>query len=116
MNNIEYKIYQVKKEKCRQFGFVGIDELKKLQGTNEPQKENYNLVYTGELKSSTIPLRTLGELFQKFNIDRPKDFISRSMSVSDIVTLNKNGVITAWYCDSIGWKEVQFKGKKEFKC
>ena len=42
----------------------------------------------------------------RFNIDRPADYHSPSLSVSDIVAIKQNGVVSCHYCDSIGFREV----------
>jgi hypothetical protein len=49
---------------------------------------------------------SLERIFEKFNIDHPQDFTGHSLSVSDIVTLNRDGSETAHYVDSFGFKEV----------
>jgi len=43
-------------------------------------------VYKGNLKEMDLE-----DIFIKFNEDRPKDFQGHSLSVSDIVVLNKDG-------------------------
>ena len=45
-------------------------------------------------------------MFTKFNIDRPEDFKGHSLSVSDIVALRQNGVVSCHYVDSIGFQEL----------
>lgn len=59
-------------------------------------RENYNLVYTAPLAESD----TLGTLFRRFNLDHPDDFMGHSLSISDVITLHKNGKDTAYYVDS----------------
>ena len=48
----------------------------------------------------------LEELYAKFNVFRPDDFTGHSLSVSDIVALRQNGVVSCHYVDSIGFKEL----------
>ena len=48
----------------------------------------------------------LEELYAKFNVSRPDDFTGHSLSVSDIVALRENGVVSCHYVDSIGFKEL----------
>ena len=50
--------------------------------------------------------QVLDGLFEKFNIGHPHDFHGHSMSVSDVVVLQENGVEKAYYVDSLGFKEV----------
>ena len=51
------------------------------------KKEDYKLVYVGELSGNM----SLDDIFERFNIDRPEDFRRHSLSVSDIVVLNDGG-------------------------
>ena len=48
----------------------------------------------------------LNELYETFNIRRPEDFRGHSLSVSDIVALKQNGVVSCHYVDSWGFKEL----------
>ena len=48
----------------------------------------------------------LESLYEKFNLRHPADFRGRSLSVSDVVALHDNGVITAHYCDSYGFTQM----------
>ena len=45
----------------------------------------------------------LEELFEIFNVRRPKDFERRSMSISDIVEIDGKN----YYCDFVGWEELK---------
>ena len=65
-------------------------------------KENYELVYTGELKEGM----NLEDIYTKFNIDRPADFTGHSLSVSDVVVLHQDGKNTSHYVDAMGYREV----------
>ncbi|MCD8004129.1 MAG: YodL domain-containing protein [Oscillospiraceae bacterium] len=68
----------------------------------EPEVDHYDVVYTGSLPSGT----GLEDLYVKFNIDHPADFTGHSLSVSDIVALRQNGVISCHYVDSVGFREL----------
>ena len=48
----------------------------------------------------------LEQLFETFNVDRPADFTGHSLSVSDIVAIRQNGVVSCHYVDSVGFKEL----------
>ena len=63
---------------------------------------DYESKYQGELK----PGETLDTLYERFNIHRPENFTGHSLSVSDVVVLKKDKELTAYYVDSIGFKEV----------
>ena len=45
-------------------------------------------------------------IFERFNIDRPKDFRGHSLSVSDIVVLNDGEKVTAHFVDSISFEQL----------
>ena len=47
----------------------------------------------------------LEELYLTFNLKRPADFRGHSLSVSDVVVLNREGKAGAFYVDRIGFKE-----------
>ena len=70
------------------------------------QKENYTAVYAGDLDRRGDTQDKLNELYETFNIRRPDDFCGHSLSVSDIVALKKNGVVSCHYVDSWGFKEL----------
>ena len=66
-------------------------------------KKNYELVYTAPLDGKT----TLENIYRTFNTDdRPADFRGHSLSVSDVVVINRGGKEEAHYCDSIGFTPV----------
>ena len=63
---------------------------------------NYSCQYSGRLRAGT----TLDDLYEKFNLHRPSDFLGHSMSVSDVVVLNQYGSPQAFYVDSFGFTPV----------
>ena len=54
----------------------------------------------------------LEQIYVEFNLHRPADFTGHSLSVSDIVALKQDGVVSYHYCDSIGFKELPDFGKE----
>ena len=70
------------------------------------RKENYAAVYAGNLDCRGDTQDKLNELYETFNIHRPEDFRGHSLSVSDIVELKQNGVVSCHYVDSWGFKEL----------
>ncbi|MDD7249825.1 MAG: YodL domain-containing protein [Oscillospiraceae bacterium] len=70
------------------------------------QKENYAAVYAGDLDRKGDTQDKLNELYETFNIRRPEVFRGHSLSVSDIVALKQNGVVSCHYVDSWGFKEL----------
>ncbi len=80
--------------------FMGYRWLER-QG-KQPEFDHYEVVYTGSLPPDTGP----EDLFVKFNIDHPADFTGHSLSVSDIVALKRDGVITCHYTGIIGFRQL----------
>lgn len=70
------------------------------------KRENYNLVYMNQLKAAGSISDKLDVLYYRFNISRPNDFRGHSLSVSDIIALKQNGVVSCHYVDSMGFKEL----------
>ena len=105
-----YDIYQLKEE--ADLHYIRFANTKFLNAHDIPiDAANYNKVYYGAMeneaggrKKSTGEM--LESLYEKFNLRHPADFRGRSLSVSDVVALHDNGVITAHHCDSYGFTQV----------
>ena len=65
------------------------------------------LIYTAPLDGSGSTMEQLERLYEQFNLQKPVDFHSPSMSVSDIVAIKQNGQVSCHYCDSVGFTQVQ---------
>lgn len=78
--------------------------MEQLQADNlTVEAGNYSEVYHGTLAEGD----TLDSIFERFNIDRPKDFQGHSLSVSDVVLLTKSGEAKAYYVDDgFGFPEL----------
>ena len=63
---------------------------------------NYEFVYKAKLSDGT----SLEDIFERFNLHHPADYKGRSLSVSDVVVLHKNGKDKAYYVDSYGFTDV----------
>ena len=70
------------------------------------EKGNYAAVYAGNLDRRGDTQDRLDELYETFNLRRPEDFRGHSLSVSDIVALKQNGVVSCHYVDSRGFKAL----------
>ena len=81
--------------------FRSFDEQK-----NGVERSGYNLVYTGTLPEGKDTGTHLNTLWHKFNVDHPVDYHRPSLSVSDIVALKVDGVVSCHYVDSFGYKDV----------
>ncbi len=100
-NESRFGIYQLKDtEETRDIRFMNMDYLER-EGI-PVSRENYTLVYTGELKEGM----SLEDIYTQFNIDHPADFTGHSLSVSDVVVLHQDGENTSHYVDSVGYREI----------
>ncbi len=96
-----FTIYQLKGgSETRDYRFEPYESLQEAGLAID--RQNYDLVYTAPLDGKT----TLEDIFRTFNLDRPPDFTGHSLSVSDIVVLNRGGDTKAYYCDSAGFVDV----------
>jgi len=104
-----YAIYQLT-EKSDSVLFMGMDWLE--QKGIPVEKSNYTALYTGDMPTSETSMGGLEQIYVNFNLHRPADFTGHSLSVSDIVALKQDGVISYHYCDNIGFKELPDFGKE----
>lgn len=100
-----FVIYQLRNaDDTAELRFMGTEYLQS-KGL-EVDRANYIPVYTGALDNNGDEQDKLNSIYAKFNIDRPRDFVGHSLSVSDIVALRQSGVVSCHYVDSWGFKEV----------
>ena len=100
-----FAIYQLKQtDDLRDIRYEGLERLK--ASGQEVQHSNYDLVYTAPLTSPGSTPELLGKLYEQFNLQKPIDFHSPSMSVSDIVAIRQGGRLSCYYCDSIGFEQI----------
>lgn len=73
---------------------------------SEVDQRDYDLVYDGELEvqdAKSNDIKALDYLYEKLNAgEKPISYLGRSMSVSDLVSLDGR----LFCCQSIGWKPV----------
>ena len=69
-------------------------------------KRGYAFTLTEDNGTLWLTKTSLEDIFRTFNLDRPADFTGHSLSVSDIVVLNRGGDTKAYYCDSAGFVDV----------
>ena len=104
-NKDAFAIYQLKDgDELRDYRFEGLDWLKSRDLLVE--RGNYNFVYTEPFTQYASQRDRLEEIWERFNNDHPADFKGHSLSVSDIVAIKQNGVVTYHYCDSYDFKEL----------
>lgn len=96
-----FEIYQVKRgNEYRDYRFESYESLEAFN--LKVELKNYDFIYKGGLPAGT----DLEDIFVKFNEQRPEDFKGHSLSVSDVVVLNKDGHSSAHYVDSFGFKNI----------
>lgn len=98
-----FAIYQLKQDEItRNFRFEGMEYLEK--NGIYVSKDNYNLVYVGRLEDKM----TLDDIYTIFNIDHPADFKGHSLSISDVIVTSKNNIVSSYYVDRFGFKELPY--------
>ena len=94
-----YEVYQLKDVSKTAYGFCSYEAAK-----DKLHPSHYVKVYAGVL----APGVTLDDIFAKRNQDlRPRRMEIRSMSVGDVVVLNRNGTKKAYYVDNFGFREAE---------
>lgn len=96
-----YGIYQIIDDSPgREYEFMDLNFIERHG--YQVKKEDYELIYSDEMRYGD----TLDSLYEKFNIAHPEDYTGHSLSVSDIVVLNENGKVKAYFVDSISFREL----------
>ena len=99
-----FAIYQVSRDDPQNVRFMNLDWL---QSHNlAVDRSNYDLIYTAPLNGSGNTMEQLETLYEQFNLKKPVDFHSPSLSVSDIVAIKQDGKVSCHYCDSVGFTEI----------
>ena len=90
---MNYKIYQLKNKDLLFLPYI----------ESKFDFNNYKEVYSGTLENiSDNIFENLENIYRKFNIAHPEDFVGHSLSVSDLVEINNE----LYYCDSFGWTKI----------
>ena len=99
-----FAIYQVKRDDPGNVRFMNMDWMQ--SHGKAIARGSYDLIYTAPLSATGSTDAKLEAIFEQFNLHRPSDYHSPSLSVSDIVAIKQNGVVSYHYCDSVGFKEL----------
>ena len=99
-----FAIYQVSRDDPQNVRFMNLDWLKSHDISID--RSNYDLIYTAPLRESGTVPEQLEKLYEQFNLQKPADFHSPSISVSDIVAIKQDGKVSCHYCDSVGFTEI----------
>ncbi|MSU03517.1 YodL domain-containing protein [Tissierella pigra] len=100
------RIWQLRTDVSPGCKFIGYEELKEAFG--EPDKDNYRIVYDGEIGTNDLE-----EIYTKFNLDHPNGFMGHSLSISDVVELYDSTSHEFYYVDRFGFKEIDFEQKEQ---
>ena len=99
-----FAIYQVGHDDPVNVRYMNLDWLKSHNLSVD--RSNYDLIYTSPLNDSGSIMEKVEKLYEQFNLQKPVDYHSPSMSVSDIVAIKQNGIVSFYYCNSIGFSEI----------
>ena len=103
-----YLILQLKDE--QETADVRFEPFARLEQMGKaPNLDHYEVVYFANTPAYFYGMsnaEALEELYLTFNLKRPEDFRGHSLSVSDVVVLNREGQAGAFYVDRIGFKEL----------
>ena len=99
-----FAIYQVSRDDPQNVRFMNLDWLKSHDISID--RSNYDLIYIAPLRESGTVPEQLEKLYEQFNLEKPVDFHSPSMSVSDIVAIKQDGKVSCHYCDSVGFTQI----------
>nr|WP_312215910.1 YodL domain-containing protein [Clostridioides sp.] len=96
------RIWQLRSNSDFDLRFISYDEV--LKSFGEPDKENYELVYDGEIESNDLE-----SIYTKFNLNHPIGFTGHSLSMSDVVELYDSTGSEFHYVDRFGFKKINFE-------
>lgn len=105
---MQIKIFQVNMDRdADRIAFESMDYLQRYGQTVRP--ELYDKLFEGE-----VGCGNLEDVFQMFNLSHPAGYRGRSLSVSDVVAVSDpdTGAERYYFCDSIGFKEIEFDASK----
>ena len=88
---MKINIYQINQDRDTQrLKFMGLDAVRKVLRSAEPDCAAYDKVYSGDVKC-----RNLEDVFVFFQSGRPEGFQGHSLSVSDVVEVEDFISVTA---------------------
>ena len=101
------KIYQINSRRDeKRVKFLQYKQLENFQATKDINASIYDEVFSGN-----VDCENPEDIYRKFNTDGHPLHRGHSLSVSDIVVTTDG----AYYCDSVGFKKVDFDESKTQK-
>ena len=106
------KIYQINSDRDNnKVKFFGYDSLQKLQGSTDIDSGIYKNVFYGDVDGDDLE-----DIYAIFNMDRVPTLQGHNLSVSDVVEVidcdNEIFKGKCFFCDSIGYKTIDFDTSK----
>lgn len=103
------RIYQVNLSRDKNnIAFMSYEQLPRFQGSQDIDSSLYDKVFGGEVECNNLE-----DVYVMFNQNHPNGYKARSLSKSDIVEIiGKDGKSEFHYCDSVGFKKVDFEPEK----
>ena len=96
------RIYQINTDKdTKSVKFENLEDT--LYIARQVNPAIYSQVY-----ANVCDCNDLEDVFHKFNVEKPIDFTGLSLSVSDIVEILDEENKGAYFCDSFGFKKIDF--------
>lgn len=96
-----FAIYQLREgEEYHDLRFMNTEYLAERDLAVEG--DNYNYIYGGRLPEG----ETLDGIYERFNLRHPEGYEGHSLSVSDMVVMQRDGEARAYYVDSFGFSEI----------
>ena len=104
---MKIRIYQIKMEP-KNCGLI-FRSYNQLMARTDPEipVSAYEKVFDG-----TVEAHSLEEIFYIFNMVHPKGYQGRSLSVSDVVELVSETESAFFFCDTVGFKKIDFPVEK----
>lgn len=101
-----FAVYQIAKESpAARYQYFNMDLMQKYGYS--PRGDCYDMVYCGSLdRTDRSDAEELEMIYTRFNTTLPEDFYGHSLSVSDVVLINRGKEAKAYFVDSIGFKEL----------
>ena len=106
-----FRLYQIDLEtgSTVPYAFLSAEKLHAL-GYEQPKASDYRLVYESGIycPNEQTDSAVLERIYTVFNLNHPKDYRGRSLSMSDVVELYNGKERKYFYCDTVGFAPTGF--------
>jgi len=93
-NTVTVSIYRLKEDKNTNYGL-------------KPEYNLYNRIYSNQFSINNPLIYSLDSIFENFNNNiKPAGCYKHSISISDVIVIEKEDHISAYYVDDIGFIEL----------